>query len=200
MRLVLWSVIPSAVLQTGCCTTQRVAEYPLPILPPAPSIVTWHRSAFLIYLTVLQVPRATSYVIEGYTAENGTWNIQVPVTPSPLLPGQTFDTSIVSPLETLLLYVRVRAVNGAGQGPASPAITPFSFAKKRGKPNKISLKNQIYCGSSQKSNHVQSRHIRKCKSLSLQLSHARFLSSEGRIYHGAHLVSVALSIMSRARE
>ena len=97
MRLVLWSVITSAVLLTGCCTTQRVAEYPLPILPPAPSIVTWHRSAFHIYLTVLQVPRATSYVIEGYTAENGTWNIQVPVTPSPLLPGQTFDTSIVSP-------------------------------------------------------------------------------------------------------
>ena len=34
----------------------------------------------------------------------------------------------------------------------------------------------------------------------MQLSRARFLSSERRIYHGAHLVSVALSIMSRARE
>src|SRR5437660_11531031 len=117
MRPVLWSVITCAILLTGCCTTQRVAEQPLSELPPAPSIVTWSRSGMKIHLTVLQVPRATSYVIEGYTSENKTWNIQVPVTPSPLLPRQTFDSSIMSPLETLSPNVRVRAVNAPGQGP-----------------------------------------------------------------------------------
>ena len=34
----------------------------------------------------------------------------------------------------------------------------------------------------------------------MQLRRARFLSSERRMYHGAYLVSVALSIRSRARE
>src|SRR6185436_7967943 len=91
--------------------------------PLAPELVgyRWVDDYPTLYLTFRQVAGATSYVIEMSTDALPKWRTLAVFVPSPLLPEQEATYShrgVIRGLGIQPFYVRVRAKNDRGVGPA----------------------------------------------------------------------------------